>query len=261
MTLGYIAKEKGCSISTIQRLFKSYLDNPSIPQIKTNNNCHLLIDGTYSSDWCQLNYFDNDLKYLQYFDMVKHETYLDYRMGLEALKKAGLKIVSITCDGHKGLLNAIYDVFPGIVVQRCVVHIVRMSIIYLRQKPRYFAAIELKKIVRELSYINSHDEKELWIKSFLDWEQTYYHFLQEKTEHISGRKRYTHRLIRRTRSLIGHAIPSMFHYLDDPQIPKSNNGLECRFSYLKNNLRIHRGLSKKHVKSFLSWYAYFKYRD
>jgi hypothetical protein len=93
MTLGYIAKEKGCSISTIQRLFKRYLDNPSIPQIKTNDNCHLLIDGTYSSDWCQLNYFDNDLKYLQYFDMVKRETYLDYRMGLEALKKAGLKIV------------------------------------------------------------------------------------------------------------------------------------------------------------------------
>lgn len=221
----------------------------------------MLIDGTYSSDWCQLNYFDSDLKYLQYFDMVRYENYLDYRMGLKALKKAGLRITSITCDGHKSLLNAIHDVFPGAIIQRCVVHIIRMSIIYLRQKPKYLAAIELKQIVSKLSNINSHEEKELWIKSFLEWEQKYYHFLQEKTEHISGRKRYTHRLIRRTRTLISHALSNMFYYLDDPKISKSNNGLECRFSYLKNNLRIHRGLSKKHVKSFLSWYAYFKYRD
>ena len=53
----------------------------------------------------------------------------------------------------------------------------------------------------------------------------------------------------------------MFHYLDNPQIPKSTNGLESRFSYLKNNLAIHRGLSKKHRKSFIAWYNYFKYND
>lgn len=261
MTLNDVAQEKGCSTRTIQRLFKQYLDNPPIPQVKENNYCHLMIDGTYSSDWCQLNYFDNDLKYLQYFDMVERETYLDYRMGLELLKKANINIVSITCDGHKGLLNAINYVFPGITVQRCVVHIIRMSIIYLRQRPKYLAAIELKEIVRELSCINNHDEKKAWIKSFRDWEQKHYYFLQEKTEHISGKKRYTHRLIRRTRSLISHAISNMFYYLDDINIPKSNNGLESRFSYLKNNLRVHRGLSNKHVKSFLSWYSYFKYRD
>ena len=256
-----IAKEKKCSTRTIQRLFKKYLNNPPIPQVRENDNCHLMIDGTYSSDWCQLNYFDNDLKYLQYFDTVKCETYLDYRMGLTLLKKANLNIVSITCDGHKGLLNAISDVLPGVIVQRCVVHIIRMSIIYLRQRPKYLAAIELKEIVMKLSSISSHQEKDIWIKLFLDWEQKYHHFLQEKTEHISGRKRYTHRLVRRTRSLIKQAIPNMFYYLDNPSIPKSTNGLESRFSYLKNNLRIHRGLSKKHVKSFLSWYAYFKYRD
>ena len=261
MTIVGIANEKKCSVSTVQRLFKKYLDNPPIPQVKENNNCHIMIDGTYSSDWCQLSYFDNDLKHLQYFDIVEKETYLDYRMGLELLKKVNINIVSITCDGHKGLLNAISDILPGVKIQRCVVHIIRMSNIYLRQKPKYPAAIELKEIVKELSSINSHDEKKIWIQSFLDWELKYHDFLQEKTEHISGRKRYTHRLLRRTRSLIKHAIPNMFYYLDDLHIPKSNNGLESRFSYLKNNLQIHRGLSKKHVKSFLSWYSYFKYRD
>lgn len=213
-----------------------------------------MIDGTYFSDFCQLNYFDNDLKYLQYFDIVKKENYLDYKMGLELLKKAGLQVSSITCDGHKGLLNAISEVFPSTTIQRCVVHIIRMSNIYLRQKPKYPAAIELKEIVKKLSLVNSYDEKEVWIQLFKNWEQRYYHFLQEKTEHISGRKRYTHRLLRRTRSLISHALPNLFHYLDDVKIPKSNNGLESRFSYLKNNLRTHRGLSRKHTKNFLSWY-------
>lgn len=261
MAIKDIAREKKCSVSTIQRLFKEYLNKPVIPQIKTNKNCHLMVDGTYFKDFCQLNYFDNDLKYLQYFDIVSGENYIDYKLGLLALKKAGLNVVSITCDGHKSLLNAIKDVFPGVTIQRCVVHIIRMSIIYLRQRPKYLAAIELKEIVLKLSSINSHQEKDIWIKLFLDWEQKYHHFLQEKTEHISGRKRYTHRLVRRTRSLIKHAIPNLFYYLDDPNIPKSNNGLESRFSFLKNNLKIHRGLSKKYVKNFLSWYAYFKYRD
>ncbi len=123
MTISEIAKVKKCSVSTIQRLFRQFLSNPPIPQIKKNNNCHLMIDGTYLNDSCQLNYFDNDLKYLQYFDIVLKENYIDYKLGLLALKKAGLNIISITCDGHKCLLNAIKDVFPNIIIQRCVVHV------------------------------------------------------------------------------------------------------------------------------------------
>ncbi|MEA3464371.1 MAG: transposase, partial [Patescibacteria group bacterium] len=64
---------------------------------------------------------------------------------------------------------------------------------------------------------------------------------------------------RRTRSLIKNALPNMFHYLDNPETPKSSNGLESRFSYLKNNLNIHRGLSRKNRRNFILWYNYFKY--
>ncbi|MBU3905605.1 transposase, partial [Patescibacteria group bacterium] len=70
---------------------------------------------------------------------------------------------------------------------------------------------------------------------------------------------YTHKLLRRTRSLIKNALPNIFHYLDNPETPKSSNGLECRFSYLKNNLNIHRGLSRKNRRNFILWYNYFKY--
>jgi len=50
----------------------------------------------------------------------------------------------------------------------------------------------------------------------------------------------------------------MFHYLDNPRIPKSTNGLESFFGHLKSNLTIHRGLSLKHRKEFILWYLYLK---
>ncbi|MFH1522549.1 MAG: transposase, partial [Patescibacteria group bacterium] len=73
-----------------------------------------------------------------------------------------------------------------------------------------------------------------------------------------GRWWYTHKLLRRTRSLVKNALPDMFHYLDNPNIQKSSNGLESQFSYLKNNLKIHRGLSQKSRENFVRWYYYFK---
>ena len=104
MTVDEIARQKSCSSRSVHRLFKEYLDHPPAPQVRANNDCHLMIDGTYCGDICLLNYFDNDLKYLQYFEIVKDENYLDFRLGLELLKKAGLNIRSITSDGDRGLI-------------------------------------------------------------------------------------------------------------------------------------------------------------
>ena len=79
MTINEIAVQKKCSPRNVHRLFKNYLDHPPISQIKANSNCHLMIDGTYFGDICLLNYFDNDLKHLQYFEIVKEENYLDFK--------------------------------------------------------------------------------------------------------------------------------------------------------------------------------------
>jgi len=259
MTIEEIAKAKGCSTRTIQRLFKEYLDNPPTPQIKENNNCHLMIDGTYTSGFCLLNYFDDDLKYLQYYEIVKDENYRDFELGLRLLKSAGLNIVSITSDGDRGLIMAINEVFPGITHQRCIVHVQRMGLAYLTRFPKTIPGRELRLIVLDLHKISSHEERIVWVNKYRNWETTHHDFLNERNTFLSDKNLFKHYDVRRVRTLVNNTIPHLFHYLDDPKIPKSTNGLECRFSYLKNNLRIHRGLSCEHRKSFLLWYNWFKY--
>jgi AraC-like DNA-binding protein len=261
MTIEEIAEQRKCSVNTVHRLFDNYLDHPPTPQIRENDNCHLMIDGTYHSDFCLLSYFDNDLKYLQYYEIVKDENYLDFKLGLELLKRAGLNIASITSDGDRALIMAINEVFPGIVHQRCIVHVQRMALAYLTRFPKYPAGKELRLIVRDLHKVSDYKERAEWVARYRNWEAEYHDFLGERTELLSDKRLYKHFGIRQARAQIANTLPHLFHYLNDPKIPKSNNGLECRFSYLKNNLRIHRGLSKSHRKSFLLWYNWFKYND
>lgn len=261
MTINEIAAQKKCSSRNIHRLFKNYLNHPPIPKIKPNDNCHLMIDGTYFGEICLINYFDNDLKHPQYYEIVKQENYLDFKLGLELLKRVGLNIKSITSDGDRGLIMAINEVFPGIVHQRCMVHVQRMGLAYLTRFPKYPAGRELRKIVLDLHKVSDYEDRSEWINSYRNWEARYHNFLSERTEFLSDRRLYKHYGIRQVRTLINNTLPHLFHYLDDPKIPKSNNGLECRFSYLKNNLRVHRGLSKEHRKNFLLWYSWLKYNN
>ena len=53
------------------------------------------------------------------------------------------------------------------------------------------------------------------------------------------------------------ALPDMFHYLDDPQIPTTTNGLEGYFSRLKSHYRQHRGLSPHKRPNYFAWYFHF----
>ena len=41
----------------------------------------------------------------------------------------------------------------------------------------------------------------------------------------------------------------MFKFIDHPDIPKTSNALESFFGHLKDNLRVHRGLSFEHQQA------------
>jgi hypothetical protein len=261
-TINEIVKLSGWSLSTLRKNFKSFIDHPPSSKIYYHSECHLIIDGSYfKNNFCLLNYYDTEIKRLQYFRTAEHENYLDYLIDLDYLKQVGLNVVSITSDGQLGLIKAVKQIFPKAVHQRCIIHVQRMSLIYLTQRPKTEAGKNLRILVRNLHLIKTTNEKELWIKLFEDWCQKHEEFLKEKSWSISGKSWYTHKLLRRTRSLIKNSLPNLFHYLENSKIHKSTNALETQFSFLKNNLRIHRGLNEQHRKNFVLWYLFFKNND
>lgn len=187
------------------------------------------------------------------------EYYSEIKEDLENLLKLGLSIESITCDGHKSILKAIKKAMPKVIVQRCLVHLQRMSLIWITRTPKYEAGKELRQILLLLNKIETLNDKKYWIQQLNAWFNKHENFLKEKTINQStGRYWYTHKFIRRAYYTIKRALSNMFYYLDNPQIPKSTNAIESYFGHLKNHLDLHRGLTKQHRIYFVKWYIYLK---
>ena len=59
-------------------------------------------------------------------------------------------------------------------------------------------------------------------------------------------------------SHIMRALPDMFSYTRHPNMPKTSNSIESFFGQLKDNLRLHRGLSNEHFNDFVKWYLFLQ---
>jgi len=259
-TIPIVSRDSGYCPRTLKELFKQYLLQAPSFSIQSHDNAHLIIDGTYfTNDLCLVLYQDNDVKYTQLYRFSDGEHYTELKEDLENLKLIGVGIASITCDGHKALLKAIRKIYPQIIIQRCLVHIQRMSLIWLTRFPKTEAGMDLRKIVLQLNTIKDREQWGYWVVALIRWHEKYQYFLTEKSVNPETQRYwYKHKLLRRSFYQIKKALPNMFHYLDDPRIPKSTNALESFFSHLKANLNVHRGLKLNHRKSFIRWYLHFK---
>lgn len=204
-------------------------------------------------------YQDDLLSYTQLFRFSDAERYEEIKEDLTNLLNLGLQIDSITTDGHKATLKAIKKVMPGVLVQRCLVHIQRMCLLWLTANPTYDAGKELRALVGYIHLIKTHNDKQYFINQLKQWELKHKFFLSEKSYKTeTGRYWYNHKFIRRSFLTIKRALPNMFWYLDNEKIPKTTNGIESYFGHLKNHLDMHRGLTKKHRISFIKWYIFFR---
>lgn len=106
--------------------------------------------------------------------------------------------------------------------------------------------------------IKTHNDKQAWLQQFFGWQTRHKDFLKEKSyKPETGRYWYKHKLIRRSFLTMKRALPNMFCYLDNNNIPKTTNGIESYFGHLKNHLDLHRGLTKNNRINFIKWYIYF----
>jgi len=256
-TFKTLSRDSGLSIDTLQRVFYTFLERSPEVKILKREKVHLRIDATYFKRFCAVCYQDHEDGYTQLIRFSNGEHFEEIREDLSNLIKLGVQIESITTDGHKSILKAIKKSLPDAIVQRCLVHIQRMCLLWLTRFPRHIAGVELRRLVLQLLAIKTDNDRLYWTRQFLLWQEHHKSYLQEKTfNQTTGRYWYTHKLLRRSYLTIKRALPNMFHYLNDPKIPSTTNGIEGFFSHLKNHLDLHRGLTLQHRINFIKWYVY-----
>lgn len=170
-----------------------------------------------------------------------------------ALQQRGLCPKSCTVDGNMNMIRSLLDMWPNIIIQRCVVHIQRQGLMWCRRSPKRADAKHLRNIFLLVTVIDNKAQRDAFVERIRQWEQVFGRHIDQSQER--GR---VFSDIKRARSMLLKALPNMFHYLDDPLIPRSTNGLEGYFSRLKHDYRNHRGLSPHKRYNYFKWYFYLK---
>ncbi len=243
-------------------MFALYLSRPPRLSVYPSKKVNLLIDGTYFSNGiCLVLYRDNTIKFTQLYRLTDGEHYQEIKEDLLNLLKLGVQIESVTSDGHRSILKAVKEVLPDAKLQRCIIHLQRDCRVWLTKNPQTLAGVQLKRITSKMHTIETQYDLSFWLLELHNWYQEHKTFIEQKSYNTeTGRYWFTHKMVRRSFMTIKRALPNMFHYLDNPRIPKSTNSIESFFGHLKGHLNIHRGLSYKHRKQYLMWYLFFKNR-
>jgi transposase-like protein len=168
------------------------------------------------------------------------------------LKSQGLNPVSCTVDGNPQVITALRKLWPGIIIQRCLIHIQRQGFMWCRANPKTAYGRELRKIFVLVTCIRTKEEQDHFLEQLAKWEEEYGKYIASRKER--GR---VFSDIKRARSMLLKALPDMFHYLDDSNTSFTTNSLEGYFSRLKRHYGQHRGLPKKKLANYLAWYIYF----
>lgn len=260
-TMGYISKRSGYSERTLKRYFYDYLKNHPTWHIRPAEKVNLMIDGTYfTNKVCLVLYQDHNVKATQLYRLTDDEWLDEITEDLNNLIELGIRIESVTCDGARSIIKAVRECVPEAIIQRCTVHVQREVLIWLTRNPKSEAGRELRQIACRLNTITDREQWGLWVVKLVRWEERHRQYLNQKTTPDDDPRRawFTHKMVRKSFVHIRRALPDLFHYLDNPDIPKSTNALESFFGHLKTNLRQHRGLSKEHFKNYIKWYLFFK---
>jgi len=169
----------------------------------------------------------------------------------QSLKNQGLQPNSFTVDGNPQVIRAIRMIWPEIIIQRCLVHIQRQGLSWCRSSPKTVSARKLRILFLQVSHIETSRQRDQFLENFIQWEQKYGQDIQRKPG-----KGYVFSDIKRARSMLLKALPSMFYYLEDSRITSNTNGLEGYFSRLKGHYRQHRGLTKSKLENYFEWYLF-----
>lgn len=257
--LSEVAKRMKCSPRNLLMRFKSFWRYLPKPKPIESEHEVLIVDGVSVVKHLVvvLVAHDHQEKEPVSWAFVERETFDNWLAFFGQIATQQVKPEFIVCDGQKGLLKAIHALWPGVLIQRCIIHIVRQARLWLTQHPKTEAGQELLSIVKNLLSVVTPEDRQCWLSSFQNWVEQYNEFLKERTYHSVDQKCwwYTHKKLRAVRSLLKNSLDNLFRYIDYPQVPRTSNHVEGGInSRLKDLLRIHRGLKPYHQQILAAWF-------
>lgn len=172
---------------------------------------------------------------------------------LQPLKRRGLTPFSCTIDGNPHVYKVLKELWPDIIIQRCMVHIQRQGLSWCRRFPKRTDAKHLRNLFKQVCYINNHQEQYQFMLQLRRFE---YRFGRDIEMQPGKGKVFSD--LKKARSMLVKAVPHMFHYLDNASIPRTTNALEGYYSRLKERYRQHRGLTRDKLRSYFNWFFYLK---
>lgn len=247
-----IASQSGHSVSTVRRIIRYWLERPPAPRQDFSEPKYLVLDGTHfgrhKGIFAVMEAGCNRLVYGSY---GISEGPLALGRFCAHLSGGGLAPKSTTVDGNPHLNRLLRRWWPGIILQRCLVHIQRQGLAWCRRRPKRTDAQHLRPLFLQVMSIRTPEQRDTFLAQVCQWEKQYGHRIARSPE--TG---WVFSDLKRARNLLLTALPNMFHYLQDPQIPKSTNAMEGYFGRLKQKYRQHRGLSPEHRQAFFQWYLH-----
>lgn len=183
-----------------------------------------------------------------YWEEIMTESPSVYQWGISDLSQRGFTIRALVIDGRKGVREA----FPGVPIQMCQFHQVKIVTRYLTTRPKLEAGQELRTVALTLSRSTEAEFTSILTKWFLRWSE----FLKEKTVDPETRRwHYTHRRLRSAAFSLKRNLPHLFIYEHYPElnIPNTTNCLEGTFSHTKTAMRVHRGLTQKRKRKLIDF--------
>lgn len=179
-TFKTLCRESGYSKDTLQRTFYTLLERAPKIKIIKREKVNLRMDATYFSQFCLVAYQDDFDGYTQLIRFTDGEHFEEIKEDIDNLIRLGIQIESITSDGHKSVLKAIKKSAPDIVVQRCLVHIQRMCLVWLTRYPKHSSGQELRRLVLLLLKIKTENDKLFWIQELEHWYNRHKDYISEK---------------------------------------------------------------------------------
>ena len=180
---------------------------------------------------------DQHRKVNVYWLAIKRETVEEYQCAKDTLEALGFTLKAVVSDGKPGLKR----LFVDLPVQMCHYHQVAAIRRYLTMRPRLEAGRELKSLAHGLGDLCEG----CFASQLALWHKKWREFIGQKTVNPeTGRWHYTHKRLRSAYRSLKTQLPYLYTYKRHPDlgIPNTTNGLEGSFAYLKELVRVHRGM-------------------